>query len=173
MSNKQSIWLLVENRAEELMAEGIFSDFVRENLLRIKMCWEAGSVISFAETILLQQSTVPVALILNCNSEPDVFRAPAERILSRDAPRGIWHVALAIPDMTTWLRLDSQFAAAVSHARLSASPSRADIAVFFKDWWMSQRNFQFNREEVSAANEEFAQLNRFVAEHAAVRTGAA
>ena len=59
MNAKSPVRLLVENRAEEIIAAGIFSDLLRRQSLRITMCWESSSMISIAETSLLQNRDTP------------------------------------------------------------------------------------------------------------------
>lgn len=167
-----SLSLLVENRAEELMASGIFKDFIASELLRVIMCWESSSAISRAELSLLQNPELPVALVLNCSGPPEEFRAPVENILRRDAPRGPWHLALAIPDMTTWLRLDPTFASALANSTSTNMASKVEIAVFFKDWSAVASN-RVDRDSIASRDREFEALHRFIGQHCLSSTSVA
>jgi len=163
--NGNPLRMFVENRAEELMANGIFADHVRDGRLVVRMCWTSSSAISFAELILLREAATPTSVILNCTSDPEELRTPIERILSRAGSKERWHVALAIPDMTTWLLAEPKFAESETEARAKGSPAtKADVAVRFKEWAQQPGN-HFNRDEVSRKNEEFEALNRFVEQH--------
>ena len=156
--------VFVENRAEELMVNGIFADYVRDKRLVARMCWTSSSAISFAELVLLRDAATPTSVVLSCTSDPEEFRTPIERILSRAGSRERWHVALAIPDMTTWLLEEPSFGESERTARADGRPAtKADVAIRFKEW--ARLGNHFDREEVSRNNDEFAALNRFIAQH--------
>lgn len=162
MSSTNVVRLFVENRSEELIAQSVFADYVRDGRLTVKMCWTASSAISLAESWLLTTPAAAVALALNCSADPREFRTPIENILSRAAARDRWQVAVAVPDMSAWLLSDPKFAESVRNSLApSQSPSKADIAVFFKDW-VKQPGNQFDREEVGRNDSEFAALNGFI-----------
>lgn len=169
--NAQPVQLLVENRAEELIANGIFADVVATGLVRIRMCWESSSAISLAASYLLERPTVAVALALNCPFPSEQFRAPIERILNRAGPNGLWCVALAIPDMVAWLKMEQGFSRVLQQSRPAIGPKKADIAVFFKEL-SSQPDYQFDRQQVIDQDPEFARLAHFIEEHTKVKTGA-
>lgn len=167
--NENIVRLFVENRAEELIVEGIFADYVRDKRLKVKMAWTSSSAISLAEYWLLTTSSDSVALVLNCPGNADEFRVPIENILSRASTAERWHVSLAIPDMTTWLRLDPMFGKAIETNSVPQN-SKADIAVCFKNWATGHR---FDRETASQQNPEFAALNTFLSERVLSATAAA
>lgn len=159
-----AVRLFVEYHSEELIAEGIFADFVQNGRLEVRMCWTSSGAISLAESWLLTTPDIYIALALKCSGNPEEFRAPIRNILSRDAREERWHVALAIPDMKKWLLFDPKFAEAVDNAPVSLS-TNPDVAVFFNEW-VNKSNNQFDREEVSKQDAEFAALNKFIEEHA-------
>ena len=162
--------LFVEKSSDELMIEGMFADHVQNGCLTVKMCWTTSSAISLAESWLLTSETTPVALVFDCAAEPREFRVPIENILSRAGGRERWHVALAIPRVTDWLLLDPKFAEAVEQSKVPLS-TNPDMAVFFKDW-VKQSGHQFDRDEVSKRNREFAALNHFLEAKVLSATGA-
>jgi len=156
--------LFVENRGEVLIATALFDEFAADERLSIKMCWDPGSAISIAESSLLTNPSTAVAVLLNCGDRPETFRLPFERILQRSGPRSQWHVALAIPDMTSWVLRDSVFAAAVSQAAAAGRPvAKVDLAVFAKEWVASGN--QFGLDGIRTADAEFARLYEFVLNH--------
>lgn len=158
--------LFVENRAEELMLERVFADYVRKGQVRVVMCWEASSAVSLAESSLLRSPATAVAVVLNCAAQnPDEFRIPVESILGRSGPSDSWLLALAVPDMTTWLRSDANFNAALTAARPTVPPSKIDIAVFFKNWFDATSGRIVDRAAIEAENVEFEKLARFIRLH--------
>jgi hypothetical protein len=164
MQNLLPVRVLVENRGDELIVASIFADLVRESAVKVVMCWDASSAISLAESWLLSEpSSLPLALILNCASEPDEFRRPVERILLRDAPSDRWCVALAIPDLTSWAERDSRFTAALAVEKKNRGIlSKYDIFIFFKEW---AAEHAFNRDELFAQEPEFRTLYEYVLRH--------
>ena len=163
MTSRPSVRLFVENRGEELMAEGIFAEHVREGRLTVTMCWTSSGVISAAETSLLLDPNVFVALALNATEDSRERRLPIERILDRTAPRIKWHLALAVPDMTSWIRNDSRFDACMREEIVRGrSESKIEVAVQFKHW--VQQFGPFNLEEASRTLPELAALNTFLSQ---------
>jgi hypothetical protein len=165
MQNATQIRILVESRSDEIMANGIFADLLRESAARVVMCWNASSAISLAASRLISETPPqPIALILNCPGSPWELRQPVERILRRSYPDdGLWHVALAIPDMIAWLKHDAQFAAAIQaeeHKRISMN--KYDTIVFTKDWLAQHA---FNPGELLRQEPEFRSLHEFLMRH--------
>ena len=161
--NQTVVRLFVAYYIEKLIIEGMFTDYVRDRSLTTEICGTTSSAISLAESWLLTSESAPVAVAFDCAAEPWDHRVPIENIFSRAGARKRWHVALAIPDMTTWLLLDSKFAEAADKAQVPAN-SELELAQFFADWAKQPGN-QFDREEVSQHNPDFAALNRFIEEH--------
>jgi hypothetical protein len=120
------IRILVENRGEELIARGIFADLCRDGRVDVVMCWVASSVVTIAQSSLLRNPEQPIAAILNCpaGNDPAEFREPVVRVLSRVASNDVFHVALAIPEMTAWAKADRRFAAENKASTTPPSNSR-------------------------------------------------
>ncbi|HEY5314467.1 MAG TPA: hypothetical protein VIK18_18180 [Pirellulales bacterium] len=167
----EPIRMLVENRGEVLIVEGIFRDLVSRGDITVDMAWVSSSVISLAELSLLRKPLQPVVVALNCpEQQSEQLRNSVERILSNVSPGGPWHVAIAVPDMRTWIEAELNFTATLARSGLPGRPSKIDLAVFFKDW-ASQNHF--GRDQAATNNSEFAALARFIAHQLALSAGVA
>jgi len=156
--------IFVHFRANQSLLEGMFIDWVRDGNLIVVPCGTTSSAISLAESWLLMDDEAPVAVVFSWSEDPAYFRNPIENIFFRAAPRKRWHVAIANPNITAWLLLDPKFAEAVNQAQVPVD-SELGLAEFFERWVREPGN-QFDRDEVSKQDEEFAALNRFIEEHA-------
>jgi hypothetical protein len=167
----EPIRMLVENRGEVLIIEGIFRDLVSRGEIAVDMAWVSSSVISLAELSLLRKPLQPVVVALNCpEQESERMRNSVERILSNVSPGGPWHVAIAVPDMRIWIEAEPNFAAALARSGMLARPSKIDMAVFFNDW--ASQN-QFDRDQAANNSSDFAALARFIAHQLALSAGVA
>jgi hypothetical protein len=160
--------IFVESPTDGLLAKWIFDDLVKEGSVRITTSSDSSSAISRAESSLLRMPKSPIVLILNCVARPDEVRAPVSRMLDRAAPHGLghaWHVALAVPDMTRWLKLDPSVVKALD----KMGPQSPEARAFLKGWVVNTPN-HFDRDGVSALDSEFKSLNEFVTQHTAATT---
>ena len=164
MNRGNALRVFVETLGQELVANGIFAEYVADGRLKVEMCWTSSGAISSAETILLSEQSTPVALILNCVADPQDLRRTIRRILFRDAAESRWHIALAIPDMATWLMKEPQFAESFRQSQFNGSPlANVNYATHLQTWL--QAGNQFDRSAVSQTDEEFAALNRYIEQH--------
>lgn len=166
-----AVRVFVHYRANQSLLEGMFADWVQDGNLIVSPCGTTSSAISLAESWLLMDEDAPVAVVFSWSEDPAYFRNPIENIFFRAAPRKRWHVAIANPNITTWLLLDSKFAKAANQAQVPLD-SELGLAEFFEQW-INEPGNQFDRDEVSKQNDEFAALNRFIEEHALSISGAA
>jgi hypothetical protein len=165
MSTLHPVRIFVENRAEELVMNGIFRDLIAQGYVQVKMTWTLSSALSLASLALLENPGYPVAIVANCKSEllaPDI-RQPSERILSKASHSEAWHLALAIPDVTAWLAADSRFLAHLQQAeRAFGQRNKHDMAVLFSEWALKH---EISIEDISASFPEFHGLYEFVMRH--------
>jgi len=151
--------IFVENRAEENMVKRLYSDYLKANQISVDMCWFAATALSMAASSLLRFPENPVVVILNATDREkyDELQESTERILTRAASRDKWHVAVVVPDITTWLISDPKFQSAAFQRPLK---DKISISVYFGEW--SASGNRINRNAISQANPDFQQLDQFL-----------
>lgn len=159
--------ILVEDRTEALVLEGILRDFVDDGRVLVARCWELSSLIAIAQRALIEGRDASLAIVVNGGlHDPtglDELRGQAERLLAAASPTG-WHVATASPDILAWAEADPAVAAEFGRLRTERRGTKYDLAVAFKDF-TRPGGHRFDRERLCRVNPEFRALWEFI-EHA-------
>lgn len=158
-SKSKAVRIFVESHSEEVILLSMFRELAASRKIAVSMCWDAGAVISIAESSLLMFPHNPVVVVLNDPKNDESIKETAERILSRSAPSQMWHVSMVSPDISAWIFCDPKFAAAVQRSDLATDRSLADLATFFQDW---VKHNEFNVQAVASKYPEFDDLSHFI-----------
>lgn len=165
MTTNHQVRILVENRAEQLIVEGILRAEIEAGEVHVDQCWELSSLLRVADLSLLEHPERPIALIVNANGrtpsdiEEEVL-GPIRRRLS-DTASNDWIVVVAYPDILAWARSDARFDHACKMQNLT---NKHDLAARFADWSKAE---SFDRASLSTSDSQFASLLEFLTAHAA------
>ncbi len=168
MTADKRIRIFVENRAEQLIVEGIFRPEIEAGEVQIDQCWELSSMIGVAQLSLLQHPERPVALVINASdrTQDDVEQnilGPIHRQLS-DTASVDWIMVVAYPNIVAWAKSDPRVEEIYAAENLT---NKHDQAVRFARWCKEN---VFDRTLLTSSDSQFEKLIEFHAAHVTIAT---
>jgi hypothetical protein len=167
MPSRTIVRLMAENLPEHRILEAIFLPERTAGLLKVSSYLTSSAAVAAAVGSVLERPDVPLALVLNTKTDDpakiDDERRTISRILYRNGPAD-WHVALAVPDVDSWLMADPRVRQ-VFEADEVTRTDRYERAVRAIDL---ARAAPIDREAIGRAHPEFRALNEFIVENTRV-----
>jgi hypothetical protein len=159
--------MITENLTERRFLDAIFRAEIERGAVEIASTLTSTGALSVAEYSLLEHPEIPVALVLNADTDDlervDARQRTIERILTRAAPTG-WHVTLAVPKIDAWVKADPRVREdfesneATRDNRFNQGVRIGELA----------KVAPIDREAIARAHPEFRALEEFVERHAPI-----
>ena len=157
--SRVSVW--TEDRAEQHFLEAIFAESIASGIVTVRSGLGRSPAISFVQSSLFEHPERPVALVLNTETEDlsEILaqRGTVSRILARASSSG-WHLALAIPKLNAWAKIDPRIAAAFE----ADEATREDYYAQASRIRDLTRRRPFDVEALRAKSREFRKLEDFI-----------
>ena len=105
--------LLATGLSQQSYLEAIFQSFIKDGVLQVYSYHGQDAALAIAETFPYKRPDRHIAVVLETETDnPDRIRTIYEEArdrLFRTCPTGeLWHVALAVPDLTEWALVDDR-----------------------------------------------------------------